>query len=62
MKLDLEVMDGGDVILPHELLQHLGVGPGDRIEVTELPNGRIELRALKRSGTDDLSRCGYDQR
>jgi bifunctional DNA-binding transcriptional regulator/antitoxin component of YhaV-PrlF toxin-antitoxin module len=63
MKLNLEITSDGDVTLPHELLQHLGVDPGGQIEVTELPEGRIELRGPKRSGpVDDLFRYAYDQR
>jgi AbrB family looped-hinge helix DNA binding protein len=63
MTLQLEVAAGGDIILPHELLQHLGIHPGDQIEVTELPGGRIEVRASKRPDPlDDPSSHTYDDR
>lgn len=34
-----------------EILQHLGIQPGEKIEVELLPGGRIELRAAERTGT-----------
>jgi bifunctional DNA-binding transcriptional regulator/antitoxin component of YhaV-PrlF toxin-antitoxin module len=41
----------GQVTLRKDLLRHLGVAPGQRIEVRELPGGRIEVRAAKPAGT-----------
>jgi len=32
--------------LPEALLQHLGIKPGEKIEIELLPNGRVELMAL----------------
>lgn len=40
----------GQVTFRKELLQHLGVGPGARLDVQKLPNGRIEVRAAPPAG------------
>ncbi|TPQ37896.1 transcriptional regulator [Bradyrhizobium guangdongense] len=41
----LKVTKHGHVTLPADVLEHLCVRPGDALVATELPNGRIELRA-----------------
>jgi hypothetical protein len=33
------------------VLEHLGVRPGEKIEVEKLPSGRIEVRAAKSAGS-----------
>ncbi len=40
----------GQVTLRKDLLKHLGVRPGDRLEVDRLPDGRIEVRAARPGG------------
>jgi AbrB family looped-hinge helix DNA binding protein len=40
----------GQVTLRKDLLKHLGVQPGDRLEVDMLPDGRIEMRAARPGG------------
>ena len=45
----LTVTGKGQVTLRKELLRHLGVGPGDKIEVEMLPDGRIVARAARRT-------------
>jgi len=45
----LTVTAKGQVTLRKEVLEHLGVGPGDRIAVDMLPDGRVEVRASKGS-------------
>lgn len=47
----LTVTAKGQVTLRKEVLEHLGVGPGDRLAVAMLPDGRVEVRARK--GTID---------
>ncbi|RFB79181.1 AbrB/MazE/SpoVT family DNA-binding domain-containing protein [Methylovirgula sp. 4M-Z18] len=42
----LTVTAKGQVTLRKDLLAHLGVHPGDKIEVEKLPNGRVEVRAV----------------
>jgi len=41
----LKVTAKGQVTLRKDVLEHLGVGPGEQIDVTKLPDGRIEVRA-----------------
>ena len=41
----LTVTAKGQVTLRKDVLEHLGVRPGDRIDVTKLPDGRVEVRA-----------------
>jgi antitoxin PrlF len=47
----LTVTAKGQVTLKQELLKHLGVGPGEKIEADELPDGRIVVRAASQDGT-----------
>ena len=45
MPVVVTVTAKGQVTLRKEVLEHLGVHPGDRLEVDLLPAGRIEARA-----------------
>jgi AbrB family looped-hinge helix DNA binding protein len=46
----LTVTSKGQVTLRKGLLDHLGIGPGDKITLSKLPDGRIEVRAAKPAG------------
>ena len=46
----LTVTAKGQVTLRKDVLQHLGVQPGEKISVDKLPNGRIEVKAARPSG------------
>lgn len=46
----LTVTAKGQVTLKKELLQHLGVRPGQKVEVDALPGGQLALRASRRTG------------
>ena len=46
----LTVTAKGQVTLRKDLLDHLGVHPGDKITLDKLPDGRIEVRAALPSG------------
>lgn len=46
----LTVTSRGQVTLKKDILKHLGVHPGDRINVEKLPDGRVEVRAERRKG------------
>lgn len=48
--LTLTVTAKGQVTLKQELLKHLGVTPGEKIEVDQLPGGRITIKAAKSGG------------
>jgi len=46
----LTVTTKGQVTLRKDLLEHLGVHPGEKITVSKLPDGRIEVRAARPAG------------
>jgi bifunctional DNA-binding transcriptional regulator/antitoxin component of YhaV-PrlF toxin-antitoxin module len=46
----LTITAKGQVTLKQELLNHLGVGPGEKIELDKLPDGRIVVRAAAHDG------------
>jgi AbrB family looped-hinge helix DNA binding protein len=46
----LTVTGKGQVTLRKEVLRHLGVEPGEKIDVELLPDGRVEVRAARRTG------------
>ena len=46
----LKVTAKGQVTLRKDLLDHLGVQPGEKIVVDKLPGGRIEVKAARPSG------------
>ena len=46
----LTVTAKGQITLKQELLKHLGVGPGEKIEADKLPDGRIIVRAAEQDG------------
>ncbi len=47
----LSVTARGQVTFRKEVLQHLGIKPGDKIELLLLPDGRAELRAAQPKGS-----------
>lgn len=47
----LTVTARGQVTFRKEVLQHLGIRPGDKIELDLLPDGRVVLRAARPAGT-----------
>jgi bifunctional DNA-binding transcriptional regulator/antitoxin component of YhaV-PrlF toxin-antitoxin module len=44
MAAELSVTSKGQITLKRSVLDHLGVRPGQKVGVTLLPNGRVELR------------------
>lgn len=46
----LTVTAKGQVTLRKDILQHLGVCPGDKITVNKLPGGRIEVKSAQPTG------------
>jgi antitoxin PrlF len=53
MGTTLTITAKGQVTLRREVLQHLGVKPGEKVVVDFLPAGRAELRAAKSAGPID---------
>jgi bifunctional DNA-binding transcriptional regulator/antitoxin component of YhaV-PrlF toxin-antitoxin module len=47
----LTVTARGQVTFRKDVLQHLGIEPGEKIELDKLPNGRVTLRAMRPAGT-----------
>ena len=46
----LTVTAKGQITLKQDLLKHLGVSPGEKIEADKLPDGRIVVRAVAQDG------------
>ncbi len=46
----LTITAKGQVTLKQELLKHLGVSPGEKVEADKLPGGRIIVRAAAQDG------------
>ncbi len=51
MTTTLTITSKGQVTLRQDLLKHLGIGPGQQIEVDKLPNGMINIRAAGKKGS-----------
>jgi AbrB family looped-hinge helix DNA binding protein len=49
----LTVTARGQVTLRKDVLQHLGIKPGEKMELQKLPGGQVALRAERPQGTID---------
>jgi antitoxin PrlF len=49
----LTVTARGQVTFRRDVLQHLGIQPGEKIELDKLPDGRVTLKAARPTGTID---------
>jgi bifunctional DNA-binding transcriptional regulator/antitoxin component of YhaV-PrlF toxin-antitoxin module len=49
----LTVTARGQVTFRKDVLQHLGIEPGEKIELDKLPDGQVTLRAMRPAGTID---------
>jgi AbrB family looped-hinge helix DNA binding protein len=49
----LTVTTRGQVTFRKDVLQHLGIRPGEKIELDKLPDGRVMLKAARPAGTID---------
>ena len=49
----LTVTAKGQVTFRRDVLQHLGIRPGEKIELDKLPDGRVTLKAARPAGTID---------
>ncbi|MBF0803375.1 MULTISPECIES: AbrB/MazE/SpoVT family DNA-binding domain-containing protein [Neisseria] len=47
----LSITAKGQVTLKRDLLQHLGLAPGQKVEFDKLPNGEIRMRAAQAEGS-----------
>jgi AbrB family looped-hinge helix DNA binding protein len=52
----LSVSAKGEVMLPKDVMEHLGIQPGGKIAIGLLPDGHVELRAaIANSSWEELS-------
>ncbi len=59
----LTVTAKGQITLRTDLLKHLGVRPGEKINVEKLPDGRIEVTAARPKGKiSDVFGCLKDEK
>ena len=49
----LTVTERGQVTFRKDVLQHLGIRPGEKIELDKLPDGRVALKAARPTGKLD---------
>lgn len=49
----LTVTARGQITFRKEVLQHLGIKPGEKIDLNLLPGGRVELRPARTTGKID---------
>jgi bifunctional DNA-binding transcriptional regulator/antitoxin component of YhaV-PrlF toxin-antitoxin module len=49
----LTVTARGQVTFRRDVLQHLGIRPGEKIELDKLPDGRVTLKAARAAGAID---------
>lgn len=49
----LTITGRGQITLRSDVLRHLGIQPGEKIQVEKVSDGRIMLRAAQRGGTID---------
>ena len=49
----LTVTARGQVTFRRDVLQHLGIQPGEKIEMDKLPDGRVALKAARPVGSID---------
>ena len=47
----LTITAKGQITLRKDILQALGVGPGDKVDVQVLPSGQVTLSRTRRSGS-----------
>ena len=54
----LTITAKGQVTLKQELLKHMGVSPGEKVEAHKLPDGRVMVRAVaQESSIADFIGC-----
>ena len=49
----LTITAKGQITLKQELLRHLNVAPGQKVEVNKLPDGRLMVGTTSRTGSID---------
>jgi AbrB family looped-hinge helix DNA binding protein len=54
---NLTITSKGQITLPLELLKHLGISPGQQVEVHKLANGVLALQAKAPEGLEAFAGC-----
>jgi AbrB family looped-hinge helix DNA binding protein len=54
MSTSLTVTAKGQVTLKKEILEHLGVAPGEKIVVDKLPDGKLQVKAAPTGKISDF--------
>ena len=54
MSIVLTVTAKGQITLRREVLAHLGVRPGDKLDVDLMADGRIQLRSRRGTSAEDV--------
>ena len=57
MPVTLTVTAKGQITLRKEVLEHLGVRPGDKVDADLLKNGRMQVRAKRGKSSRRSSEC-----
>ena len=53
----LTITSKGQITLRRELLQHLGIAPGQQVEVAKLAHGMLTLHAKPNEGLETFAGC-----
>ena len=53
----LTITSKGQITLRRELLQHLGIAPGQPVEVAKLAHGMLALHAKPNAGLETFAGC-----
>ena len=54
MPITLTVTAKGQITLPKEVLEHLGVRPGDKVDTDLLKDGWLQIRAKRRKSVTTI--------
>ena len=49
----LTVTERGQITIRKDVLRHLGIKPGDKIDLDLLPDGKATIKAARRTGSID---------
>ena len=56
----LKITSKGQITLRKEVLEHLGVGPGETVEIELQPQGRLSIKPSRKGRIADLFGIAHD--
>jgi AbrB family looped-hinge helix DNA binding protein len=56
----LKITAKGQITLRKEVLEHLGVGPGQQVEIELQPEGRLSIKPARKGRIGDLYGIAHD--